>query len=132
MEFAGRTLATLGELGIELAVDDFGTGYATFDFVRRVPLHTIKIAGEFMRGMEHDRRDAGIVASVLTLARALDLTAVAEGVETAGPARLPAPRRLPAGPGLRLRPPGAARGDRRAAAAPRDGAAGAGRGRAGP
>jgi len=83
MEFASRTLATLVELGIELAVDDFGTGYATFDFVRRVPLHTIKIAGEFMRGMERDRRDAGIVASVLTLARALELTAVAEGVETA-------------------------------------------------
>ena len=82
MEFAGRTLATLGELGVELAVDDFGTGYATFDFVRRVPVDTIKIAGEFMRGMERDRRDAGIVASVLTLARALELTAVAEGVET--------------------------------------------------
>ena len=82
MEFAGRTLATLGELGVELAVDDFGTGYATFDFVRRVQVDTIKIAGEFMRGMERDRRDAGIVASVLTLARALELTAVAEGVET--------------------------------------------------
>jgi diguanylate cyclase (GGDEF)-like protein/PAS domain S-box-containing protein len=82
MEFASRTLATLGDLGVELAVDDFGTGYATFDFVRRVHVDTIKIAGEFMRGMERDRRDAGIVASVLTLARALELTAVAEGVET--------------------------------------------------
>ena len=74
-------LLELRELGVALAVDDFGTGYASLDYLRRFVFDQIKIDRSFVSGIQ-DRTNMAITSSIITLARALDLTVVAEGVET--------------------------------------------------
>ncbi|WP_246371428.1 EAL domain-containing protein [Nocardioides pelophilus] len=74
-------LLALHELGVALAVDDFGTGYASLDYLRRFTFNEIKIDRSFVSGLE-DRTDRAVTASIVALGRALDLTVVAEGVET--------------------------------------------------
>ncbi|WP_298990040.1 EAL domain-containing protein [uncultured Pseudokineococcus sp.] len=77
------TLTALKRLGVTLAVDDFGTGYASFTYLQRFPLDELKIDRSFVAGMEGSRGDAAIVATCVQLARSLGLRSVAEGVETA-------------------------------------------------
>ena len=74
-------LHELRELVVALAVDDFGTGYASLDYLRRVVLDQIKIDRSFVSGLQ-DRTNTAITSSMITLARALDLTVVGERVET--------------------------------------------------
>lgn len=74
-------LHALHEMGVALAVDDFGTGYASLDYLRRFTFNEIKIDRSFVLGLE-DRTDRAVAASIVALGRALDLTVVAEGVET--------------------------------------------------
>jgi len=79
------TLVQLKELGVSLAIDDFGTGYAPLTYLRRFPVDGLKIDQSFVSGLDvEDGADHAIVAAVIGLAHALDLTATAEGVETAG------------------------------------------------
>jgi diguanylate cyclase (GGDEF)-like protein/PAS domain S-box-containing protein len=80
---AAAELHGLAELGIRLAVDDFGTGYAGFDYLRRLPVHVLKIDRSFVAGLGRDRTDTAITHSIVALGEALDLTVVAEGVEAA-------------------------------------------------
>ncbi|HET9654887.1 MAG TPA: EAL domain-containing protein [Kineosporiaceae bacterium] len=75
-------LGILAGSGIAIAVDDFGTGFAGFDYLRRLPVTTIKIDKSYVWGLGTDRADTAIVASVITLARNLDLQTIAEGIET--------------------------------------------------
>ncbi len=89
---AEAALASITELGVRVALDDFGTGYSSLGYLRRFPVDIIKIDQTFVEGVCHDRGDAAIVAAVTAMARALDLTTVAEGVETAE--QLEAVRRL--------------------------------------
>ncbi len=80
------TIATLEELknlGIRLAIDDFGTGYSNLGHLRKFPVDVLKIDQSFVRGMSGALDDTPIVEAVISLAKALELHVVAEGVETA-------------------------------------------------
>ncbi|OYV38160.1 MAG: hypothetical protein B7Z81_04985, partial [Acidocella sp. 20-61-6] len=85
MENPDRALAMLQRLkarGFRLAIDDFGTGYSSLSYLHRLPIDVLKIDRSFIANF--DSRDGGkIVAAILALARSLDITVVAEGVETA-------------------------------------------------
>lgn len=77
-----REVARLRRLGVRVAIDDFGTGYASLSALRRLPVDTIKIDRSFIGSLPDDPVSTTIVQAVTDLARLLDRTVIAEGVET--------------------------------------------------
>ncbi|QDY07063.1 EAL domain-containing protein [Micromonospora sp. HM134] len=84
-----RSLYRLADLGVRLAIDDFGTGYSNLAYLRRLPIHCLKLAGPFVEGIRGDggdsspdHRDERIVDALVRLAHALELSVTAEAVET--------------------------------------------------
>ena len=77
------TLHRLHELGVHISMDDFGTGYSSLSYLRKFPFDKIKIDRSFISGLPGDNESIAIVRAVAGLAANLNMTATAEGVETA-------------------------------------------------
>jgi len=81
----GSSATVLNELdahGLRLMLDDFGTGYSSLSYLRRFPLGGVKVDRSFIDGLGDNPEDAAIMRAIVEMCRALDLTVVAEGVET--------------------------------------------------
>jgi diguanylate cyclase (GGDEF)-like protein/PAS domain S-box-containing protein len=81
-ERAIEKLHELKLMGIKVAVDDFGTGYSSLNYLKRFPIDTLKIDKSFVADVCKDPHDTAIVRAIINLGHALDVTVIAEGVET--------------------------------------------------
>jgi diguanylate cyclase (GGDEF)-like protein/PAS domain S-box-containing protein len=75
-------LFALRDLGIQISVDDFGTGYSSLAYLHRFPLDILKIDRSFVNTLQHSGESSEIIRTIINLAHSLDLSIVAEGVET--------------------------------------------------
>ncbi len=83
-----QTLERLNDIGIRLAVDDFGTGFSSLAYLKRLPVQSVKIDKSFVQNMCADDSDRSIVRSTIEMSHSLGLNVVAEGVETEETLRL--------------------------------------------
>jgi diguanylate cyclase len=84
VERARVELQELHDVGVQIAIDDFGTGFSSLGQLRHFPIDMIKVDRSFVQGVEHDAKDAAIAANLVSLAHALGLVAIAEGIESKG------------------------------------------------
>lgn len=82
VEVTVNTLGRLRKLGVRLAIDDFGTGYSALAYLKRLPINVLKIDRSFINSITTDPADATITETIVKLASGLNLTTIAEGVET--------------------------------------------------
>ncbi|WP_229644102.1 bifunctional diguanylate cyclase/phosphodiesterase [Xanthobacter autotrophicus] len=92
-------LARLRQMGVRIAFDDFGTGYASLSLLTRFPVSCIKLDRSFVQAMLHAPREAAVIAAILEMGRALDMDVIAEGIETEAERAYLAERHCPEGQG---------------------------------
>src|SRR2546423_1453783 len=78
-----KILKAVQSRGIRLAIDDFGTGYSSMSLMKQFPIDTIKIDRSFVRDLPNDSEDQAIAQAIISMGKALGMTVIAEGVETA-------------------------------------------------
>jgi diguanylate cyclase (GGDEF)-like protein/PAS domain S-box-containing protein len=78
-----ETLDALKRLGVSLVLDDFGTGYSSLSYLTRLPLDALKVDRSFVAGLGVQPRDTAVTEAIVAMSRALSLTVVGEGAETA-------------------------------------------------
>ena len=83
-ESVAQILLELKNLGIEIYIDDFGTGYSSLSYLHKYPISTLKIDRSFIHHIDSNADQFEIVRTIIILAKALNMTAIAEGVETEG------------------------------------------------
>ena len=71
----------LKEMSIKFSIDDFGTGYSSMQYLQRLPLDELKIDQSFVKGVDSNSHNAAIVETIIAMAKNLNLSLVAEGVE---------------------------------------------------
>ena len=81
-EQAARSLAELKSLGVMLSVDDFGTGHSSLSYLRRFPLDCIKVDRSFVQDLPNNKEASALVEAIVQMAHSLNMSVVAEGVET--------------------------------------------------
>ncbi len=83
VETAASKLNDIQKMGVDISVDDFGTGYTSISYLKQFPIAVLKIDQSFIRGIPHNQNDIAITSAVIALAHSLSMKVVAEGVETA-------------------------------------------------
>ena len=81
------TLEALRALGIKILIDDFGTGYSSLNYIKQMPIDCLKIDRSFVRDMSSNPRDTAIIRAILSIAHTLDMSVIAEGVESGAQAK---------------------------------------------
>ena len=82
IESTQSVLNQFHSLGIKITIDDFGTGYASINYLRLFPVNSLKIDATFLKNIVENKEDASIVRAIITMAHSLNLSCIAEGVET--------------------------------------------------
>src|SRR6266496_169385 len=81
-ERAGRVLAEIKKMGVRLAIDDFGVGYSSLTHLKRFPIDTLKVDRSFIHDLPQNAEDKALTEAIIAMGKSLNLTVVAEGVET--------------------------------------------------
>ena len=82
VERSARRLQRMADVGIRIALDDFGAGFCNFRYLKLLPLHALKLDRSMVTGIVDDRRDLAVLRGILAMASALGLSVIAEGIET--------------------------------------------------
>ncbi|MEN3290964.1 MAG: hypothetical protein V7642_217, partial [Burkholderiales bacterium] len=77
-----RILNTLRDMGVSVAIDDFGIGHSSLAYLKQFPIRAVKIDRSFVRGVPEDRGDVAITKAIIGLAHSLECDVIAEGTET--------------------------------------------------